>query len=403
LKKEAAFIWKSARDGFSHLYVHDLDGNLLRPLTAGDWTVVDVHTVDEEQGAVYFTATKDSPLERQLYSITLNTDDPTVTKRISAGTGTHGITFADDASVYVDTFSNVDTPPQVGLHKADGRQITWIEENRLDSNHPFYPYREKHGKVEFGTIQSEDGQLLYYSLIKPVPFDPDRRYPVFVKVYGGPHGQQVRNRWYGARGLHADYLVQNGYVYFQLDNRGTGNRGTAFDDPIYGQLGEIEVRDQVRGVEYLRSLPFVDPARIGIFGWSYGGYMAIMAMAKAPGYFQAGVAVAPVTDYMLYDTHYTERYLGNPLKNTAGYDATSVFPHLDGLQGSLLVMHGMADDNVLFSNSTRLFKVLQERGMPFEMMTYPGGKHSLTGKQTRIHVYKTMTDFLDRQLKTGPG
>ena len=398
-QQPSTFVWKSARDGFPHLYLCNTEGKTLAQITKGKWCVGEVLGVDEEADLVYFTATKNSVLEQHLYSARLNGNNAEKPKLITSGIGFHKIELSDDGSIYIDQFSNVNTPPQVSLHQIDGTHLTWLEENPLVEGHPYFPFSGQHADVGFGTIKADDGQDLHFRLTKPVPFDPYRKYPVFIQCYGGPRGPQVRNNWHGTWNLHAEYLAQHGYVVFAINNRGTGFRGREFDDPIYGQLGNIEVDDQVTGVKFLRSLSFVDPERIGIFGWSYGGYMALMTMMKAPDYFQAGAAVAPVTDFHLYDSHYTERYLGHPDTNIGGYDATSVFPFIDNLRGPLLVIHGMADDNVLFSNSTRLFKELQDRAIQFEMMTYPGGKHSLNGKATRTHVFETITGFMDRHLK----
>lgn len=395
----SSFIWKSARDGYPHLYLCNTSGETLVQITKGKWCVNNVLGVDEKAGVVYFTATQKSVTEDHLYAARLDGSDAEHPRRITARDGFHNIELSEENSIYTDKFSNTDTPPQVSVHTIDGTLITWIEENALIESHPYSPFSTNHAKVEFGTIKAADGQDLHYRLTKPIPFDPGQQYPVFIQCYGGPRGPQVRNFWHGTWNLYAEYMVQHGYVVFALDNRGTGFRGTEFDDPIYGQLGNIEVEDQVTGVKFLRSLPFVDSKKIGIFGWSYGGYMALMTMMKAPDYFQAGVAVAPVTDFRLYDSHYTERYLGHPETNSQGYDATAVFPYIDTLQGKLLVIHGMADDNVLFTNSTRLFKELQDKTIPFEMMTYPGSKHSINGKATRTHVFETVTEFMDRQLK----
>ncbi len=399
MENSDGFIWKSSRDGYPHLYICDEKGRTLTRLTEGEWCVEELQGVDKDAGLVYFIATEKSVLERHLYTVKIDGSNSKKPKRITKKDGVHDIAFSDDCSIYADRFSNTDTPTQVSVHRADGKRLTWIEENTLKEGHPYFPYAGRHAKVEYGTIKAEDGQDLYYSIVKPIPFDPEKKYPVVIDCYGGPNGQEVLNRWNGIWGLYYEYLAQNGYIVFNLDNRGTGYRGKNFDDPIYGQLGKIEVMDQAAGVRFLRTLDCVDPERIGIFGWSYGGYMALMAMAKEPELFKAGVSVAPVTDFRLYDTHYTERYLGHPMENEAGYEATSVFPYLENLSGPLLVVHGMADDNVLFSNSTRLFKELQDRVIPFEMMTYPGKKHSITGKATRTHLFETITRFMDRNLK----
>jgi dipeptidyl-peptidase-4 len=239
---------------------------------------------------------------------------------------------------------------------------------------------------------------MHYRIFEPKTLTAGKKYPVIVSVYGGPHAQRVTNSW-SPRDLYLHYLVQQGYLVFQLDNRGSYNRGKAFEDPIYKKLGEVELNDQIRGVEYLRSLPYVAADKIAIYGHSYGGYMAIMAMFKASDYFAAGVSGAPVTDWALYDTHYTERYLGHPAENAQGYTDSAVFPYVDGLKGQLLIYHGMADDNVLFTHSTKLYKQLQDKGLLFDMMNYPGSKHSMFGQPVQTHLHKSITQFFDRNLK----
>jgi dipeptidyl-peptidase-4 len=234
-------------------------------------------------------------------------------------------------------------------------------------------------------------------LYKPLHFDPAKRYPAIVDVYGGPGVQRVLDSWTGSS--FTQILTRAGYVVFQLDNRGTAFRGTAFQAPIHDKLGDVEVTDQVQGARWLGSQAYVDPARIGVWGWSYGGYMTLMLMFKAPDLFRAGVAGAPVTDWTLYDTHYTERYLDRPQDNSAGYTASSVLPYAKDLKGSLLIMHGMADDNVLFLNSTKLFRKLQDLGKPFDVMVYPGAKHGLTRQHDGRHAYATIKRFFDENLR----
>ena len=221
---------------------------------------------------------------------------------------------------------------------------------------------------------------------------------MIVYQYGGPGVQVVKDSWGGNRGLLMQYWASKGYVVFSLDNRGSKGRGKAFEDPLYKKMGNVELDDQVEGVKFLRTLPYVDETRIGVYGHSYGGYMTLMAMFKAGDYFQAGVSGAPVTDWGLYDTHYTERFMGHPKVDVEAYKAASVFPYAKDLKGDLLIYHGMADDNVLFTNSTKLYKHLQDLAIPFESMDYPGKKHSIRGKNTGIHLYKTITNFFDRHF-----
>ncbi len=387
------FIWASERDGFKHLYLYNNDGTLVSQITRGDWVVDSLKAVDAKQNKVYFTGRRDTPLESHLYSVPLKGGKIT---RITERDGFHQITFSGDASIYIDRFSTVNSPYQVSLHNATGKQITWLERNEVDSDHPLHPYMESWTKPEFGSLTTDDGATLQYRLYKPANLQ--KQHPVIVYLYGGPHAQVVNNSWGGNRGLLMQYWVDQGYVVFSLDNRGSNYRGKAFEDPIYKQMGSIEVEDQVAGVKFLRTLPFVDPKRIGVHGHSYGGYMTLMAMFKAGEYFTAGVSGAPVTDWRLYDTHYTERYMGNPNTDDAAYTKASVFPYAKDLKGPLLIYHGMADDNVLFTHSTMLYKHLQDLAIPFETMDYPGKKHSIRGKQTGIHLYKTITNFFNRNL-----
>jgi dipeptidyl-peptidase 4 len=402
LKNSREFIWASARDGYTHLYLYDYDGHLIRRLTAGNWVVDDfrkraIKGLDEENRIVYFTATEKSPTERHLYSTTLDTQNPHTVRRISQEAGVHGIAMSPDTRFYVDDFSSSTQPPQVSLRAPDGTLTAWLLENRLDGEHPMAPYLADNSIPEFGTLTAADGQTLYYRLFKPLHFDPGRRYPAIVDVYGGPGVQRIVDNWNGSS--FTQILTRAGYVVFQLDNRGSAFRGTAFQTPIHDKLGVVEVADQVQGARWLGSQSFVDPARMGVWGWSYGGYMTLMLMFKAPDVFRVGVSGAPVTDFALYDTHYTERYLDRPQDNAAGYAASSVLPYAKDLKGRLLVMHGMADDNVLFLNSTKLFRRLQDLNKPFEVMVYPGAKHGLMRQNDGRHGYKMIKRFFDENLK----
>jgi len=415
LKSRPAFIWASARSGYKHLYLYSLDGKLIRPITAGNWMVVGdggeraIEAIDEKRGLVYFTANRDTPLERHLYSAPINGSADTADierqiRRLSTASGWHSNVLSGDARWWLNTYSNPDTPPSLTLRRTDGRTIDVLVANTLDASHPYAPYRGLHQRTEFGTLPAADGQTLYYQLIKPAQFDPTKRYPVIVDLYGGPGNQRVRNAWggfpRGNEGFFRQYLAQQGYVVFTLDNRGSGFRGTAFEGALYRRMGSIEIDDQVRGVEFLRTLPYVDARRVGVFGWSYGGYMALMAMVRAPDYFTAGVAGAPVTDWRLYDTHYTERFMSTPADNPEGYREGMVMTHAPQLRGCLLVMHGMADDNVLFTHSTALFKTLQDLRKPFDVMPYPGSKHALMRfPNTGPHGYETVARFFERTLQ----
>ncbi|MBT0585890.1 S9 family peptidase [Alteromonas oceanisediminis] len=393
LKDKQHYLWASERDGFKHLYLYHINDGLVRQLTQGDWVVTSLDAVDEATETVYFSGRKDTPIENHLYRVNLAGDD---VQRISQRDGFHNVSFGDSADIYVDKFSTVNTPPQVSLHRADGERIAWLEENQVDENHPLHAFQQQWVAPEFGTFSTADNETLHYRLYKPQ--NMSGKHPVIVYLYGGPGVQVVTNQWGGHRGLLMQHWVNKGYVVFSVDNRGSKYRGKKFEDPLYLKMGDIEVQDQIAGVKFLHTLPYVDKKRIGVYGHSYGGYMSIMAMFKGADYFAAGVAGAPVTDWRLYDTHYTERFMGDPREVDAAYTAASVFPHASNLKGPLLIYHGMADDNVLFTHATKLYKHLQDMALPFEVMDYPGKKHSIRGEKTRVHLGHTITNFFDRNL-----
>jgi dipeptidyl-peptidase-4 len=396
--KDGRLLWSSERTGYQHLYLVDTKGSATA-LTSGDWPVDSVLGIDEASGFVYFAAGKDSALDVQVYRVPLAPHG--TIERLSKPDGTHKATFAGNASVYVDNWSAPGTPPQLQLFRNDGSLIATLLRNDIDDpQHPYAQYRDAHLPLEFGTLTAADGRTrLHYSLIKPTGFDPGKRYPAVVYVYGGPAAQTVTRSWPG-RGDHwfNQYLAHQGYVVFSIDNRGTPRRGADFGGALYGRKGTVEIEDQLAGVKWLKTQPWVDPARIGVHGWSNGGYMTLMLLAKASDQYACGIAGAPVTDWALYDTHYTERYMGLPKANVAGYQEARVLEHIDGLTSKLLLIHGMADDNVLFTNSTALMSALQKRGQPFELMTYPGAKHGLKGADN-LHRLRLTENFFDRCLK----
>ena len=400
---DGRFLWSSERSGFQHLYLASEDAATpasirFAPLTSGEWIVDEVAGLDAQAGWVWFTGTKDSPLEKHVYRVPLAGG---AVEKLSQAPGMHATSFARNASVYVDSWSAPEVPPQIELFRNDGTKLATLLRNELtDADHPYAKFRDAQRPVEFGTIPAADGTTpLHYSLVKPEGFDPAKKYPVVVFVYGGPASQKVARTWAaGGDALFNQYLAQQGYLVFSIDNRGTPRRGRDFGGALYGRQGTVEVDDQLRGVQWLKSQSWVDPARIGVHGWSNGGYMTLMLLARTDAY-ACGVAGAPVSDWALYDTHYTERYMDLPKANEAGYREASVFTHVDGIgAGKLLLIHGMADDNVLFTNSTKLMSELQKRGTPFELMTYPGAKHGLRGSDL-LHRYRLTEDFLGRCLK----
>ncbi|HIG40422.1 MAG: DPP IV N-terminal domain-containing protein [bacterium] len=385
------FIWGSERTGFNHLYLINHDGTVVSAITQGNWTVSSLKGIDSDNN-LFFDGYKDSVLERHLYRVNLKKTDSVT--RITERGSSHLTELSNDKSHFIDHSSSALHPPSVILRNAKGGMISRLEPNKLDEFHPFFQFATLRGEVDYGELTADDGQTLHYRLIKPRGLKAGATCPVIISVYGGPGVQRVTNEWIPTWN---HYMAQRGYGIMSLDNRGSSNRGKAFEDPIYHQLGEIEVMDQLKGLEFLQQLNWVDNQRIGVFGHSYGGYMTLMMMMKSTA-FKAGVAVAPVTDWTLYDTHYTERYLAHPGENPEGYSASNVLPYADKLNGKLLLIHGMADDNVLYSNSTKLYKVLQDLNIEFEMMNYPGAKHGIAGRKTNIHRYGTMDRFFNHYL-----
>lgn len=397
--EDGGFLWGSARTGWPQLYRYDAHGQLLGALTSGHWTIDRVLAVDEKAAKVFVSGNRDEVAGCQLYAVDLAPGG--AVSRLHDSGGWHSAEFAEKGTLYIDTWSDENTPPRTALFDASGQRLAWLQENRLDESHPYWPHRASHAPWTYGTLTGSDGVALDYGLLKPVDFDPARRYPVVVMVYGGPHVQTVVRAWRDSETLFEQYLAQHGYLVFRLDNRGSARRGTAFANAIFRQLGTLEVQDQASGLDWLRAQPYVDGARIGVFGWSYGGYMSLMMQARLADRLAAGVVVAPVTDWALYDTAYTERYMGTPADNPHGYADSRVFPWLDGLRRPLLLIHGMADDNVLFSNSTALMAALQARNFQFDLMTYPGAKHGIAGPEARRHLFTRVIDFFDQHLQPG--
>ena len=392
--KTGGFLWTSEQTDFRHIMLYDEQGQLKHQVTSGNWPVARLVGLDENKGLVYFEGFKDTPLERQLYVVDYLKEKASP-KRLTKAGGSWSVKMNKQATAFLGSFSNPKTPPQTGLYNAQGDLIRWIEENPLDTTHPYFPYKEQHSVPDFGTLTTQDGTTLYYSLLKPSDFDPHKRYPVILQVYGGPHVQTVRKTW---GRLFDQLLVQRGYLVFRLDNRGSANRGTAFETAIHRRFSEKEVEDQLQGVDWLKKQSFVDPRHIGVMGWSYGGYMTLMLMLKAPKTFAAGVAGAPVTDWGLYDTHYTERYMGTPEDNPEGYKKGSVLTYADKLEHPLLLVHGLSDDNVLFEHSARLIDNWARKNLLFETMLYPGQTHKLSGQGHSLHFTRTALNFFDRYL-----
>jgi dipeptidyl-peptidase-4 len=409
--KDGDFIWGSERTGYLHLYLYKPDGTLIRAITQGDWPIAasagagrhpsGVAGVDEAKGLVYFAAGKDSPLEQQLYATSYR--QPSEPRRITTGDGWWTIDMAKDHKSFVGTYTDPHTPARTALYAVEGQRLAWIEENRLGPEHPYGPYLDHKSFPEFGTLKAEDGQTLYYSITKPYGFDPSKHYPAIVNVYGGPGvGGLVRKTWPSATD---QLLTQAGFVIFRIDNRGTAGRGMKFAAPIYQGMGGVEVKDQLQGERFLASLPYVDPKRVGVMGWSYGGFMTIRLLTEPGTPFAAGAAGGPPSDWRLYDTHYTEQYMGDPRTSAAAYDASALLPRLPVLAKPgaprLLLLHGMADDNVVFENSTRIMATLQANSVPFDLMLFPGERHGVATPAKQVQLWKTYLAFFKRTLGGG--
>jgi dipeptidyl-peptidase-4 len=385
LKDGKRFLWSSERSGYRHLYLYDLDGKQLAQITKGEWEITSVNGVDESKGLVYFTATEASPMERQLYVVGLS--GPGFT-RITKDSGTHDVNLAPNAAAFYDTYSNAAAPPSQNLYKASGSRIATINENKVAELADYHL-----SPMEFLTVKSRDGVALNASIIKPRDFNPQKKYPVLVYTYGGPHAQVVRNGWGGANFLWHELMAQKGYIIFSLDNRGSAARGHAFETPLHLRLGAQELSDQRDGVQYLKSLPYVDGSRIGIWGWSYGGHMTLHAMFEAGDDFKAGFAGGPVTDWHYYDSIYTERYLGLPQKNEKGYEDSSPAKYAGQLKGKLMIAHGTGDDNVHFANTLSVINDLIEAGKYVEVLAFPGRGHGVSDPPARRVLMQRVTQF----------
>ncbi|WP_088309647.1 S9 family peptidase [Novosphingobium sp. B 225] len=394
LLKDGSLIWWSERDGFGHLW-HFKAGQWTQ-LTKGAWVVSKLVGVDETKGKLFFLGNHDDPLAMQIYAMDL-AKPGTITALGESGFS-HTASMDKDGKTMLVTRSSPGQPPQTYIADPAGKRLAWVEENRLDPKHPYYPHLASHRAPQFGTVKASDGTVLHWKMISPV-MEPGKRYPVFFEHYGGPTAQKVTRSWTGAL---EQALVDKGYIYFELDNRGSENRGVAFASALYRAMGGIEVQDQKAGAEYLKSLPFVDPAKIATYGWSYGGYMTLKMLQADPGLYAAGIAGAPVTKWELYDTHYTERYMGTPQADGAAYAKSSALTDSAKVKDPLLIIHGMADDNVVFENSSALIAKMQAEAVPFEMMLYPGYTHRVSGPKVGRHLWESILAFLERHGVTPP-
>ncbi len=381
-------LWTSERDGWRHLYLCSSDGRSVKQLTRGEWMVDRLAGVDEQARLIYYTSTEESPLERHLYRVDFNGKRR---EKLTRTAGVHTVSMSPDAGFFLDTFSSFTAPPSRKIYRNDGSEYAVFREadRKVTEEYELLP-------AETVQVRAGDGALLYARLIRPAVFDPARKYPAIVMVYGGPQSQAIQNRWSGVSFEQA--LAHRGFVVWQLDNRGSAGRGHAWEAKLYRRFGKQELEDQETGVRHLLSLGFVDEKRIGIHGWSYGGFMTLYALLNAPDLFRAGVAGAPVTDWRLYDTIYTERYLGLPAENKEGYRLSSPVNLADKLKARLMLAHNINDDNVLYQNTFLMMNALTRAGKQFELRLYPQKTHGVTGPDRR-HMLEAIATFFEESLK----
>ena len=386
------FITRSEKDGYKHIYLYEMNGNLVAQLTKGAWDVADILGIDEKNKTVWFTAAMASPMDRQLFSV--NYARKPVLKQISKGAGTHTISMNNDFTYYVDNYNDINTPSTTSIYDSKGKLVKTLTDNAsLKEKRNQYAL----GKAAFIKVPNTKGDTLNGWMLKPADFDAAKKYPVLFCNYGGPGSQQVLDKW-GQVSMWHQYLAQNGYIVVCVDNTGTGFRGAEFKKKTYLQLGKLEIEDQIDAAKYLATLGYIDANRIGHWGWSYGGFMSSLAITKGANVFKAAVAVAPVTNWRFYDNIYTERYMRTPQENAKGYDDNSPLNFTKSIKGKFLIIHGTGDDNVHFQNSVMMADKMIENNIDFESGYYPNKNHGIRGGNTTYHIYRKMTEFIFKNL-----
>ena len=384
------FIWQSRRDGWNHLYLYNTEGELIRQITEGEWEVTDFLELSPDEKYVFYESTEASPIERHLYKTGIKKGK---TIKLTEQPGTHNIRPSENMNYFIDVFSSTETARAYYLLNEKGVVIDTL----LADINPWGEY--KIGEMEIFTIKADDGETdLYCRLIKPTNFDPTKKYPALVYVYGGPHAQLVRNSWTGGAGFWLNYMAQQGYVVFTLDNRGSANRGFQFESIIHRQCGEKELADQMSGVSYLKSLDYVDTARLGVDGWSYGGFLTTSLFLRNPGVFKVACAGGPVIDWKWYEIMYGERYMDTPMQNPDGYEKANVLNYVDQLNGKLLIIHGANDPVVMTQNSLTFLDECIKQGKQVDYFVYPGAGHNMRGK-ARVHMFEKISGYFDENLK----
>ena len=388
-----SFIWTSEKNGFNHIYFYNSVGTLIKQVTKGNWEITDFYGYDTKSKRVFYQSTEVSSINRGVYSIKLNGKSK---RELSIVDGTNSAIFSKNYKYYINTFSSANVPNTYSLNKANNGKVIKVIEDNSELNNILASYSLAHKK--FLTIKTNEGVELNAWMMKPRDFNPTKNYPVFMYVYGGPGSQTVKNSWGYSNYMWFQMLTEMGYIVVSVDNRGTGGKGADFKKVTYKELGKYEIADQISAAEYLGSLPYIDKDRIGMFGWSFGGYMTSLAMTKGADVFKMGIAVAPVTNWRFYDSVYTERYMQTPQENANGYDINSPINYVSKLKGAYLLVHGSADDNVHYQNTMRMIESLVQANKQFDLFIYPDKNHGIYGGNTRLHLYNKMTKFIGENL-----
>ena len=392
LETKKWFVWSSERSGYNHLYLYDMNGRLIRSLTSGDFDVTNFYGIDEKRERIYFQVADESPMTRTIAYVDFEGNSMT---RLNPAKGSNSAQFSSTFDYWVNTYSTINSAPIYTVYDYNGIVVREIEDNnqmeKVQTSYQVSP-------AEFFTFKTTDGTELNGYMIKPANFNPSRSYPIFMFQYGGPNSQQVTDAWKGTNYWWFQLLAQQGYLVACVDNRGTGARGQYFRKMTYLQLGHYETIDQIEAAKYLGRLPYTDASRIGIYGWSYGGYMSSLCILKGNDVFKAAIAVAPVTNWKWYDTIYTERYMRTEKENIDGYKNNSPVYFADQLKGSYLLVHGMADDNVHFQHTAEMANALIRANKQFDTYFYPNKNHGIYGGYTRLHLFTKMTNFIKEKI-----
>ena len=382
------FVWQSERDGFNHLYLYDVKGNLVKQLTKGNWVVTDFAGFDEKGTKAFYSSTAESPITRNFYSLDLKKG---ISTKITSGEGTHTAMLNSKSGFVIDNFQSTTVPREISIYNGKGKKTQTIKQ----SENPLIDY--KLGQMNIFKLKNENGDDLFCRMYKPVDFDSTKKYPTIVYLYGGPNVQLVNNTWNGGGDMWLQYMAEHGFVVFTLDSRGSHNRGKTFEQATFQHLGTVEMRDQLVGINYLKNLKFVATDRIGLMGWSFGGFMTTSIMTRYPDLFKTAVAGGPVIDWTYYEVMYTERYMDTPQTNPKGYEEAKVLNYVDNLKGKLMLIHGTADNVVVWQHSLMFLKACVTKGKQVDYFVYPGHEHNVIGKD-RVHLFNKISDYFIQNL-----